>query len=1204
MATPPASLPFSPTVAGTVEALGDKSVPVREIVELILSRHRSDYAVGHTRAVSWPTIARSASVGEWLSELQAIFRPHAYPQLHGRAVILGLAILDSATGRQVVASGLFGALANETNEPFATVLADAGVERLGQIPLAGSIAGLEPLTLQHDGLIHEVLFSPDARFLATACGDHVARVWDVESGQVARSTVHAGQVTSIAFSPDGTRVVSGSDDGAALIWDARAEADVGSVRTEGAVQKVAFSPDGTIVAIASSDSSVRLVQGTGEEIARHVFDSAASDLSFSADGTRLVAASQETVHVLSGTTLTRLGPELRRPQVWRVATDPAGQHAILAGAGAEATVWRPDDDQVIATILTGGDQVASVAFSADGLRYLAAGRDVQLGTMGTTRVARLAGTGPAALSRDGGLVAAVGPPGVHLSSEAGFEIATLAADSPPGAIALSADTRFVAAGSPDGSVRIWPVDLGERDRQLPDYSPDDASGEEDLLGIDRDVIALAMLIAARRVDPPLAIGIFGDWGSGKSFFIRRLESAVAQLASASRASGVMQKEIEFYKHVVQVEFNAWHYAQGELWPSLVETIFANLRLYPGEPPDAVDRREREILEKASLAELRLTSAQQKGREAELAVEVAERERNRLQEEVDAQTKRLAELRTQDPLEEAALGPHVQATINELLASLGLGPVGESARELAEALAEARLVAKRGGSVLTPLARAPDANRRIARLALFLFALPILGGAAALLAAAIGGEAVATVAGVATSAAALVSGVAAWVRRQAAWTEERLDQLDEARREVEKPVVEARVVLQQQVVEAEQGVQSKQAQLVEAQTHVQSAQRERAAVQAELEAATPARLRAQLIQDRVESGDYRKYLGVLALIRRDFSDLSDFLSKDRDLLQTFDSIGEEDKDAAVRINRIVLYIDDLDRCEPEKVVEVLKAVHLLLAFPLFVVVVGVDVRWVLKSLRTEYSGLLVSHGGAAPEDYLEKIFQVPLWLERLSSSSSTQMLRGLLARPAESATETATLGTQQPVGGASSEQTESVGGPVERARRSGERRGTVDTSVLNPKSLEIGPFELEAMEELSGLLRRSPRTLKRFVNIYRLIKARVDDLDAFLEDRGSESSYRAVLFLLGIANALPSTSGAVMTPLLEAAPQEPPPWDTLDALVQSLPVPRRGIDSDERETIDEWLRTSTGWAQLSAEELIIWAPVVARFSFRRQERGHA
>ncbi len=46
------------------------------------------------------------------------------------------------------------------------------------------------------------------------------------------------------------------------------------------------------------------------------------------------------------------------------------------------------------------------------------------------------------------------------------------------------------------------------------------------------------------------------------------------------------------------------------------------------------------------------------------------------------------------------------------------------------------------------------------------------------------------------------------------------------------------------------------------------------------------------------------------------------------------LATPESEADVRVNRIVLYIDDLDRCEPDKVAKVLQAVHLLLAFPLF------------------------------------------------------------------------------------------------------------------------------------------------------------------------------------------------------------------------------------------------------------------------------
>jgi hypothetical protein len=54
-----------------------------------------------------------------------------------------------------------------------------------------------------------------------------------------------------------------------------------------------------------------------------------------------------------------------------------------------------------------------------------------------------------------------------------------------------------------------------------------------------------------------------------------------------------------------------------------------------------------------------------------------------------------------------------------------------------------------------------------------------------------------------------------------------------------------------------------------------------------------------------------------------------------------------------IDRIILYIDDLDRCKPEDVVRVLQRVHMLLAFELFVVVVAVVARWVEEALTQSY-----------------------------------------------------------------------------------------------------------------------------------------------------------------------------------------------------------------------------------------------------------
>jgi len=56
-------------------------------------------------------------------------------------------------------------------------------------------------------------------------------------------------------------------------------------------------------------------------------------------------------------------------------------------------------------------------------------------------------------------------------------------------------------------------------------------------------------------------------------------------------------------------------------------------------------------------------------------------------------------------------------------------------------------------------------------------------------------------------------------------------------------------------------------------------------------------------------------------------------------------------------RIVIFIDDLDRCPPDKVVETLEAVQLLVKQKLFIVVIPIDSRYVTLSLEKHYKGVL-------------------------------------------------------------------------------------------------------------------------------------------------------------------------------------------------------------------------------------------------------
>ena len=77
------------------------------------------------------------------------------------------------------------------------------------------------------------------------------------------------------------------------------------------------------------------------------------------------------------------------------------------------------------------------------------------------------------------------------------------------------------------------------------------------------------------VSPPLSVGLFGNWAQARASLSASCRGAC--LISQQARSGRMQKEVPFYKHVVQIEFNAWNYSEGNLWATRVQHILENLR---------------------------------------------------------------------------------------------------------------------------------------------------------------------------------------------------------------------------------------------------------------------------------------------------------------------------------------------------------------------------------------------------------------------------------------------------------------------------------------------------------------------------------------------------------------------------------------------------------------------------------------------------
>ncbi|MFI5916755.1 P-loop NTPase fold protein [Dactylosporangium sp. NPDC051541] len=195
-----------------------------------------------------------------------------------------------------------------------------------------------------------------------------------------------------------------------------------------------------------------------------------------------------------------------------------------------------------------------------------------------------------------------------------------------------------------------------------------------------------------------------------------------------------------------------------------------------------------------------------------------------------------------------------------------------------------------------------------------------------------------VAGVA-QLAALGAGTAAWLFRQAALVRRVLAPAEAMQRHIDERVAALEAEQLVRLAEAQQRLAEAEAAVEAAQRRLADAEAAESAAQAELEQLTGAGLLRRYLSERAASNEYGDYLGMVALAHRDLRDLDAYLRA-----------AAADADAPV--DRIVLYIDDLDRCPPETVVRVLEAVHLLLALPLFVVVVGVDATLLARALRNQ------------------------------------------------------------------------------------------------------------------------------------------------------------------------------------------------------------------------------------------------------------
>jgi WD40 repeat protein/serine/threonine protein kinase len=112
--------------------------------------------------------------------------------------------------------------------------------------------------LRHPSAITAIAISPDARQILTGSSDRIARLWDIESGQLLAMLHHRNQVTAVAFDRNGRTIRTASPGDAVRVWSVPEQSEIIPVQPHpGRVRALAVSPNGDRVATGADDGHVR-----------------------------------------------------------------------------------------------------------------------------------------------------------------------------------------------------------------------------------------------------------------------------------------------------------------------------------------------------------------------------------------------------------------------------------------------------------------------------------------------------------------------------------------------------------------------------------------------------------------------------------------------------------------------------------------------------------------------------------------------------------------------------------------------------------------------------------------------------------------------------------------------------------------------------------------------------------------------------------
>ncbi len=668
-----------------------------------------------------------------------------------------------------------------------------------------------------------------------------------------------------------------------------------------------------------------------------------------------------------------------------------------------------------------------------------------------------------------------------------------------------------------------------------DYQPfylteGDFRKTEDQLEFENDINSFASVIALKTVTPPLAIGLFGNWGSGKSFFMEKLSARIEELARPEYP--------DYVDHVVHVKFNSWHYSDANLWASLISQIFESLNDF-AKKKEYGTRAVEQIFDQLNITSRQLEEIQKKINANQVREAALNEQKSNVEKIIEHKKETLEMWKARDLVGIVFSDPFIQKDFENIKGQFNEENLIDNIHQIDEKIDQLGSVWRQISESFKMLRENRSRQWIIVWVLAVLFAIcgwlvlgPFKNAISEFIDAGIVASGLSVV-----WLVNLITKISPYINK----LNQFLNRIKSLKQTIEKKKDEVRLKEHEVLAQLNSEINDLTAQQAELETAQREIENQKTKLEKELRDIGSGRMLAEFLATRSTDDLYLKQLGIISWIRKDFEKLNDLFKKQEAVKKDRQEVPIE-----VRIDRIVLYIDDLDRCNEDVVVKVLEAIHLLLAFPLFVVIVGVDPRWLNNALSEKYRNLFGTYANQKPAtqqgqdagqqdvplltgiatsyDYLEKIFQIPFVLKPINETGRKNLISYLMKDEmkkepvrAETPTGAEPSPIEKPVTPpdvppliepAEVDKTKSE--PVQFENMTEQQKQ--EQAVKMKEKLEFSLEERDYMQSISALFGRTPRSINRYINIYRIIKAH-----GSMKVTGdfSRDEFVPIMFILGV-----------------------------------------------------------------------------------------